>query len=57
MIQINWKRLAMIVLVIALLLYLTKSFWMSLGILMLIMLIDRLLADYDAKRRNNGKNK
>ncbi|MCR5470315.1 MAG: hypothetical protein K6F22_05175 [Prevotella sp.] len=35
----------------AALLYITKSWWMSLGILMLILLVDALLKQYDAKRR------
>lgn len=35
----------------AALLYITRSWWMSLGILMLILLVDALLKQYDAKRR------
>ena len=33
------------------LLFITRSWWMSLGILMLILLVDALLKQYDAKRR------
>lgn len=35
----------------AALLFITRSWWMSLGILMLLLLIDALLKQYDAKRR------
>lgn len=48
------KAILHIVLLAALssaLLFITKSWWMSLGILMLILLIDALLKQYDAKRR------
>lgn len=33
------------------LIYLTKSFWMSVGIMMLLLLIDSLLLQYDNRRR------
>ena len=33
------------------LLFITRSWWMSLGILMLILLVDARLKQYDAKRR------
>ena len=48
------KAILHIVLLTALsaaILFITKSWWMSLGILMLILLIDALLKQYDAKRR------
>ena len=48
------KAILHILLLVALsaaLLFITKSWWMSLGILMLILLIDALLKQYEAKRR------
>lgn len=36
------------------LLYLTRSFWMSLGIMMLLLLVDALLAQYERKHRHNN---
>ena len=35
------------------LLYITRSFWMSLGIMMLLLLIDALLAQYERKHRHD----
>ena len=35
----------------AALLFITRSWWMSLGILMILLLIDALLKQYDGKRR------
>lgn len=49
--KINWKLFALLFIVCAGIYILTRSFWMSLGILLLLFVIDGLLADYDRKRR------
>lgn len=49
--KINWKLFALLFIVCAGIYFLTRSFWMSLGILLLLFVIDGLLADYDRKRR------
>ena len=45
-------HLLVLLLVSAGLLYLTRSFWMSLGIMMLLLLVDALLAQYERKHRS-----
>lgn len=37
------------------LLYITKSWLMSLGIMILLILVDRLLAEYERKRRGDDE--
>ena len=49
--KINWKLFALFFIVCAGIYILTRSFWMSLGILLLLFVVDGLLADYDRKRR------
>lgn len=49
--KINWKLFALLFIVCAGIYFLTRSFWMSLGILLLLFVIDGLLADYDRKQR------
>ena len=43
-------HILLLALLSAALLFITRSWWMSLGILMLILLVDALLKQYDAKR-------
>ena len=45
------KHILLLVFVSAGLLYITRSWFMSLGILMILLLIDALLRQYDNKRR------
>ena len=45
-------HLLVLLVVSAGLLYLTRSFWMSLGIMMLLLLVDALLAQYERKHRS-----
>ena len=52
-VKIDWKRVALLAFVAILLLYITKSFFMSLGIMMILLLIDAL----PAQREDNRKNK
>lgn len=52
-VKIDWKHVALLAFVAILLLYITKSFFMSLGIMMILLLIDALLAQWE----DNGKNK
>ncbi len=51
--KFDWKRWLLFLIVSAGLLVLTRSFLMSLGIMMLLLLIDRLLAEWE-KKRNEG---
>ena len=50
-IRINWKRILVLLLVSAGLVYVTKSFLMSAGIFLLLFAADNLLARYDENRR------
>ncbi|WP_018966381.1 hypothetical protein [Hoylesella loescheii] len=50
-IRINWKRILVLLLVSAGLVYITKSFLMSLGIFFLLFAADSMLARYDEDRR------
>ncbi len=45
--KINWKKFLLFFFVIGALLYLTKSFWMTLGIILLLFVIDYLLKEWD----------
>jgi len=50
--KIKISRHFLLLLVVSLgLLYLTRSFWMSLGIMMLLLLVDAFLAQYERKHR------
>ncbi len=49
--KINWKEWIIFLIVVAGLLYLTGSFWITSGILVLLLLVDGLLRDYDNRRR------
>ncbi|MBQ6653078.1 MAG: hypothetical protein IJM81_06765 [Prevotella sp.] len=52
----DWKHWLLFFVVSAGLLVLTRSFLMSLGIMMLVLLIDRLLAEWDKNRsKKNGE--
>ena len=50
-IRINWKRILVLLLVSAGLVYINKSFLMSAGIFLLLFAADSLLAGYDENRR------
>ncbi len=53
--KIKISRHFLVLLVVSLgLLYLTRSFWMSLGIMMLLLLVDALLAQYERKHRHKN---
>lgn len=49
--KINWKQFAAFFIVIGCTYYITRNFFMTAGILMLLLLIDGLLLDYDHRRR------
>lgn len=49
---LNWKRLLLLAFVAAGLYILTKSEWITLGILFVLLVIDHFLAKYDEKQRN-----
>ena len=51
----NWLQFLVYIIVAAGLLFLTKSFLMSLGIFMLLLLIDQLLAVYERRRNNHDE--
>jgi len=50
-IRINWKRFLLFFVVICGIYYLTQSFWMSLGIILLLFVIDNFLKEYDDRKR------
>ena len=54
-VKIDWKRVALLAFVAILLLYITKSFFMSLGIMMILLLIDALLAQWEDNRKNKDR--
>lgn len=54
-IKFNWKRVVLFAVLSVLLLVNTHSFLMSLGIMMILLLIDALLAQWEDKRRNRNK--
>lgn len=45
--KFNWKKFLLFFFVIGAILYITKSFWMTLGIILLLFVIDYLLKEYD----------
>ena len=47
--------MALLAFVASLLLYATKSFFMSLGIMMILLLIDALLAQWEDNRKNRDR--
>ena len=55
-VKIDWKHVALLAFVAILLLYITKSFFMSLGIMMILLLIDALLAQWEDNRYWSGGN-
>ena len=48
---VNWKEFAVLLIVIGCVYYLSKSLLITGGILVLLLLIDGLLREYDNKRR------
>ena len=54
-VKIDWKRVALLAFVAIVLLYITKSFFMSLGIMMILLLIDALLAQWEDNRKNKDR--
>jgi len=56
-IKIDWKHVVLLAFVASLLLYVTRSFFMSLGIMMILLLIDALLIQWENNRKNRNKYK
>ena len=54
-VKIDWERVALLAFVAILLLYITNSFFMSLGIMMILLLIDALLAQWEDNRKNKDR--
>ncbi len=50
---VNWKEFAVLFIVIGCVYYLSKSLLITGGILVLLLLIDGLLREYDNKRRGD----
>lgn len=50
-VKFNWKEFAVFFIVIGGLYYLTKSFLVTSGIMILLLLIDGLLREYDHRQR------
>jgi len=53
---VNWKEFIVLFIVIGCLYYITRSLWITSGILVLLLLIDGLLRQY-IKRRARGRRK
>ncbi len=49
--HLDWKKILLFLLVSAGLIYITKSLLMSIGIVLLLFVIDSLLDDWDYRRR------
>ena len=54
--KFNWKKFLLFFFVIGAILYITKSFWMTLGIILLLFVIDYLLKEYDERRSQTNTN-
>ena len=48
---VNWKEFIVLFIVIVCLYYITRSLWITSGILVLLLLIDGLLRQYDNKKK------
>ncbi|EEX18485.1 hypothetical protein [Prevotella veroralis] len=48
---VNWKEFIVLFIVIGGLYYITKSLWITSGILVILLLIDGLLRQYDNKKK------
>ena len=48
---VNWKEFIVLFIVIGCLYYITSSLWITSGILVLLLLIDGLLRQYDNKKK------
>jgi hypothetical protein len=48
---VNWKEFIVLFIVIGCLYYITRSLWITGGILVLLLLIDGLLRQYDNKKK------
>ena len=48
---VNWKEFIVLFIVIGGLYYITRSLWITSGILVLLLLIDGLLRQYDNKKK------
>ncbi|EFA43227.1 hypothetical protein HMPREF0645_2343 [Hallella bergensis DSM 17361] len=49
--HLDWKKALLFLVVSAGLIYITKSIWMSIGIVLLLFVVDSLLADWEYRRR------
>ncbi|EFV05052.1 hypothetical protein HMPREF9420_0816 [Segatella salivae DSM 15606] len=54
-VKFDWKHVGLLAFVACLLLYITKSFFMSLGIMMIILLIDALIVQWENNRKNKDR--
>lgn len=49
--HLNWKKIVVFLLISAGLIYLTRSLLMSIGIVMILFVIDALLANYEYRKQ------
>lgn len=49
--HLDWKKALLFLVVSAGLIYITKSIWMSIGIVLLLFVVDSLLADWEYRRQ------
>ncbi|PDP68236.1 hypothetical protein [Prevotella intermedia] len=50
-IKVNWKMFLVFFVVIGGLYYITQNFWITAGIMVILLLIDGFLREYDLKKR------
>ncbi|ATV33621.1 hypothetical protein CUC00_02270 [Prevotella intermedia] len=50
-IKVNWKMFLVFFVVIGGLYYITQNFWITAGIMVILLLIDGFLREYDFKKR------
>lgn len=51
-VKLNWRHIVLFVVVVAALLWLTNSFLMSLGIVLLLFVADHFVQEWDEQRKN-----
>lgn len=53
--KLNWKHLLVIIIICVGLMWLTKSFLMALGIVLLLFIVDYFLQEFDRKRKEKNE--
>ena len=51
--KIDWRKVVLFLVISAGLLYLTRSVLMAAGVIMLLLVVDSLISDYEYRRKNH----